>query len=213
MRKKYERIDPAIIKLAVEELKSLGKPLTISNIADATGYEKASLYNSPHCYDYRTRSRGRHLPTEVVWHQPTLELEPSTEAYVGYLRENHFLRPEDPVDVLDAMQQDVKDLDAALWARALNLLKVGGEIKESLQKDRWVSQVKQAATTPPEAIKPAQRTEVFFVMLGDEVRQVTTMEEAEKTARELLIKANFTGEAIILNPIKRLQAQLQIIEA
>ncbi len=214
MKKNYQRLDPTIIDLAVQELKEQGKVITIAAISQVTGYSLPALYSHPNCQPYRVRKAHHAMPEPRTRNStgPTVELEKSVDSYVGYMRENHFSRPEQPSDVLASMQQDVRDLDAALWGRALNLLKVGGVIKESLQKDRWVSQVKQAANTAPEAIKPAQRTEVYFVMLGNELRQVSTLEEAEQTAKELLIKADFRGEAIILKPVKHLQAQLQIVE-
>lgn len=218
MTRKYTRIDPTIINLAIQELKDQQKKITLQAIAEVTGYSLPSLYGYPGLQQYRARGprHGHAAPNPISKpSSATVELEPSVASYMSYMLDNYFLKPEERADVFIAMQEEIKDFNAKLWGQAINLLIAQKKIKETLNKGKWISQVSEPCEAPTEKTSPEvkhPKVEPYFVMLGAEVHQVSTMEEAEQVAKELLIKANFQGEAVILKPLRRLQAQLQIVE-
>lgn len=205
MTKNNKRVEQELVDIAVNELKSENKPITIGAISKITGYSYHQLYYYGNCkqftkgYKTTKQSPQSKVATASKLSKPTIAIGSTVEDYIEYLKENFFFKPETYSDVMSSMVSDIISFDLEAFSRAFKILQARGEIVAcTVRPGHFVAK--------PEVEDDDQ----YIVVLGEVIRHCRGMKSAESEVLQLLRNNNLNGQAVIFKAIKEVSAEIKL---
>lgn len=183
---KIQKLDMGYVNLAIEELRSKNKKVTLGAISKETGIPYSVLYYSGKLDSYINTHKHQNT-VKITTPIDKVALEPEVEVYMQYIRDNYFSHPESIDEVMFDMLATTK-FNQGVFNQATNLLKLNNELAEShLKKGYFIGHF--IDTNPPvEIIDPTDTQGQSWSLIGCAEEIVVEVPEQKQEAQVQVAK-------------------------
>lgn len=207
---KKQKIDPAIVKLAIEELQIKNQKVSVAAVSKETGYPIPSLYASGLLKEFITSRPQVILSNEeiksVSFYKKTA-IEQSVDGYAEEIKNSYFFHPEQVSDVKAVMEAMHIEFQPTLFDRAINGLQVIGHLAPHPFKTGYL--VSTATKEEEEQSKPGcgllHAGFMIYDALANEFHYYAGAEDYERKIEELMSAGNVNIKTFKAHEIIRME--------
>lgn len=206
---KKQKIEPAIVKLAIEELQSKNQKVSVAAVSKETGYPIPTLYASGLLKEFITSRPQVILSTKQInsasFYKKTA-IEQSVDGYAEEIKNSYFFHPELVSDVKAVMEAMHIEFQPILFDRAINGLQVIGHLAPHPFKTGYLV---STASTEEEPSNPGcgllHAGFMIYDALANEFHYYAGAEDYELKIEELMSAGNINIKTFKAHEIIRME--------